>query len=125
MSIDSITPLVHIYFVLAILYNVFSQISADLVGRKFAPTDPVYGFQVVSLIYLIFLVRKIVPLWAFVFLFSVSTLSILRFGVGNHLRAYTADSYLSRVTWVAAIGINAFGVLVFSTCIALSIIEGT
>lgn len=114
---DQLTMLVHGYFAVAILYNVFSQISDDLVGRKFAPTDPSYGFMVVSLVYVIFLVRDAIPAWSFLFLFTLWTLSILRFGVGNHLGAYSSKSYLHRLTWASAIGINVYGVCVFTALI--------
>ena len=111
---ETLIPLIHGYFVAAVLYNVFSQISDEVTGRKWAPTDPSYGFQVVSLVYVIFLIRDLIPEPAFLFLFGLWSLSILRFGVGNHVKAYTKDGYFHRLTWGLAIAINAFGVCVFT-----------
>lgn len=118
MSMSTLELLIHGYFIIAILYNVFSQLSNDLIGKKFAPTDPSYGFLVVSLVYVIFLTRNQIPQFSFLFLFGLWTLSILRFGVGNHLRAYSKENYLHHLTWVAAIAINAYGVLCFLAFIA-------
>lgn len=116
---ETLIALIHGYFVAAVLYNVFSQISDEVTGRKWAPTDPSYGFQVVSLVYVIFLIRDLIPESAFLFLFALWTLSILRFGVGNHVKAYTKEGYFHRLTWVLAIAINAFGVCVFTALLYL------
>lgn len=116
---ETLILLIHGYFVVAILYNVFSQIFDDVGGKKWAPTDPSYGFQVVSLVYVIFLIRDLIPEPAFLFLFGLWTLSILRFGVGNHLKTYSKEGYFHRLTWVLAIAINVFGVSVFTALFLL------
>lgn len=106
--------LAYAYFILAIGYNVLSQVSVDLIGKKFAPTEPPHGFQVMSLVLVIFALRDLIPVWVFLPLFSLWTLNILRFGIGNHVPGYKPDAYLNWFTWFSAITINIFGTLVFS-----------
>ncbi len=101
----------HAYFVIAIAYNALSLVWLDVSGRKFAPTDPLSGLQIVSLVYLLFLLRDTIPLPALIFLLALWVLLIARFGIYEHLRHYDGELYLSRATWTAAIGINLFGVL--------------
>ena len=111
---ERLNLLVHTYFVMAIAYNIFSQVWLDVGGRKFAPTDPGNGLLVVSLVYLIFMLEGVILPLPFLFLLLVWMLAILRFGVLQHLFNYDEDSYLSRVTWSAAILINLFGLLCLS-----------
>lgn len=114
---NNVTLFVHIYFVMAIAYNIFSQMCLDLTGRKLAPTDPANGILVVSLVYVVFLLRDQVPLPAFIFLAIIWILVIARFGIFQHLVSYALDSYRSRAAWVAAIAINLFGVLVMGALV--------
>ena len=108
-----LTQLAFAYFALAIGYNALSQISLDMTGKKFAPTEPAYGLQVMSLVLVIFALRTVMPLWVFLPLFTLWTLSIIRFGVGNHLAGYDPQTYLSKFTWISALVINIFGAVTF------------
>ena len=100
----------HLYFFMAIAYNVFSQVWKDVAGRTFATTDPVNGVLMITLLYVIYLLRAMLPEPAWYFLMLVFILTITRFGIVHHLSNYSQESYLSRTTWLSAIVINIFGV---------------
>ncbi|MBC6402922.1 MAG: hypothetical protein GDA35_04745 [Hyphomonadaceae bacterium] len=116
-----LTQLAFAYFALAIGYNVFSQISLDRIGKKFASTEPAYGLQVMSLVLVIFALRTVIPFWVFLPLFTLWTLSIIRFGIGNHLAGYDPETYLSKFTWICALAINIFGAVIFVSYIVASL----
>ncbi|MFC7051051.1 hypothetical protein [Emcibacter nanhaiensis] len=106
----SIHTLCELYFVLAVGYNIVSQVRSDLLRRPLAATDPVFGILVMSVFYLIWSSGDILipSVWnAFVILYL---LLILRFGVIKHLLTYSAEVYSSRLAWFSAISINIFGV---------------
>ena len=109
---ENIELFAHAYFVSAIAYNILSQVWSDVFGRRFSSTDPVNGIQVISMVYLIFLLREAMPAPAFVFLMSVWLVLVVRFGIFQHLQHYSEQSYLSRLSWAAAITINVLGVVV-------------
>lgn len=116
-----LTHLVYIYLGLAIGYNVLSQICLDLKGKAFAPTEPSYGFQVMTIVLILFAVRDVIPIWAFLTLFALWTASTIRFGVGNHLSGFNPETYLNKFTWGSALAINIFGSLVFIGYILIAI----
>ena len=101
----------HAYFIIGILYNILSQVLLDARGRKLAPTDPTNGALIVSLVYTIFLLQGTLPEFARTFLVTVWILGILRFGIFQHLLNYDENEYLSRWSWMLAMGINAVGVV--------------
>ena len=105
---------VHIYFVTALAYNILGQVWLDAFGKKFSSTDPITGIQVISLVYMIFMLRDLLPEPGFVVLMAVWLAAIARFGIFQHLLNYSDESYLSRGTWIAAIAINLFGVLLLA-----------
>lgn len=117
-----VTTLVYIYFILAIGYNVLSQICFDIKGRTFAPTDPSYGFQVMTIVLIIFVIRDSIPNWIFLPLFFLWTLSTVRFGIGNHLPGYKSETYLNKFTWASALLINVYGSTVFLIFIGLELL---
>ncbi len=112
------TTLVYIYFGLAIGYNVLSQIWLDVKGKSFAPTEPSYGFQVMTVVLILFAIRDVVPDGIFLSLFGLWTLSTIRFGVGNHLPGFKPETYLNKLTWASALSINIYGSIVFTIFIA-------
>lgn len=109
----------HLYFFIAVMYNVLSQVWKEATGRTFASTDPVDGIMMVALVYLIYLLRAALPEFAWFFLMIVFTLTIARFGIVHHLLNYSQGDYLSRATWLSAIGINIFGVTVLAASLIL------
>lgn len=109
--VDTIINCLHIYFVIAVAYNVLSQLSADFFDKPFAPTDPKTGIMTVTVVYLIFMLRDVIPLNSVLFLLAVFTFLIGRYGVLHHSINYKKDAYLSRLTWLSAMVINVFGVV--------------
>ena len=106
--------LVYIYLGLAIGYNVLSQIWLDVKGKTFAPTEPSHGFQVMTVVLILFAIRDAVPDGLFLTLFGLWTLSTIRFGIGNHIPGFNPQTYLNRFTWASALLINVFGAIVFT-----------
>lgn len=104
--------LAHSYFLLALAYNIASQVSFDITGRKLTPTDPGFGIVFISLVYLLFLLKPYLPTYPFVVLGIVLLVSILRFGIIKHLLSFSPDTYYSRFSWFLAISINLFGCIV-------------
>ncbi len=119
---EQIISIATIYFYIAILYNVLSQISLDLLKRKFAPTEPMNGLLTVSVVFIIFLLKDTLPLSAHLILLSVFTLFIARFGVVHHIFNFDSQAYLSRFTWASAFLINIFGVGILLTYVVMNII---
>jgi len=109
---DILPILAHVYFVLALLYNVVSQGFADIIKRKLAPTDPSFGILFVSVVYVIYLLKPYLPLFSYVLMLGIFIASILRFGVVKHLLNYSAQDYFGRTSWFLAIAINVFGISV-------------
>lgn len=106
--------MLHAYFVVALLYNVFSQIWLDAFKRPWAPTDPKTGIMTVSVVYLTFLLETTIGRASQIFLLILFTALILRFGVVHHIMNYKPSDYLSRLTWLLAIGINIYGVVIMT-----------
>jgi hypothetical protein len=117
--------LAYTYFVLAIGFNVLSQVSVNLIGKKFTPTEPLHGLQVMSLVLVIFALRDLIPAWVFLPLFALWTLNIFRFGIGNHLPGYKSDTYLNWFTWLSAIAINVFGTVVLSAYLITTVLSSS
>lgn len=118
-----ITTLVYVYFGLAIGYNILSQICLDVKGKTFAPTEPSYGFQVMTIVLILFAIRDVIPNWVFLPLFALWTLSTIRFGVGNHLPGFNPETYLNKYTWASALAINVYGSIVFTVFIVLELLS--
>ena len=108
----SIIAALNIYIILAIGYNLVSQILDDLKGKKLAPTDPTNGTLIIASIYLWFTLAPSHSIG--VFLIGAATFIYLigRFGILKHLMGFAPDIYHSRISWLAAMGINIFGLLV-------------
>ncbi len=109
----------HIYFFIAVTYNILSQLWKEVTGKTFATTDPVTGITMVALIYVIYLLRAVIPEFSWYFLMTVFILTVARFGIVHHLLNYSQESYLSKLTWLSAISINIFGVIVLAACLIL------
>ena len=103
---------IHFYFIVAILYNVASQLCLDIFKKKFAPTEPISGVLIISVFYLLYLMEELLPFSVRIFLMVIYLLAVIRFGIFYHLLNFTKDAYFSRQTWILAIIINIFGVLV-------------
>lgn len=114
LDMSVLSFLAHTYFVLAIGYNVVSQVWGDVFGRKFSATDPSFGVLIISVIYTIYLLDGVISVPARIFMLAVFVALIARFGVVKHLGAVEAEAYLSPLTRTVAIGINVFGVVVLS-----------
>ncbi|WP_417452099.1 hypothetical protein [Kordiimonas sp.] len=113
-----LTNAVYLYFVLAIGYNLVSQLRADLGKEPLAPTDPPFGILMMSVLFVIWSLQDIfqMPVWAM--LIAVYLYLIARFGVWRHLVGYAEDIYLSRLAWRSAIGINLYGLGVLGADVA-------
>ncbi len=107
-----LSALAHCYFFLALAYNVSSQVSLDVTGRKLTPTDPVFGIVFIAVVYFLFLLKPYLPTYPFIVLGTVFLASILRFGIIKHLLNFSPDTYYSRFSWFLAILINLFGCIV-------------
>ena len=106
-----------LYFILAIGYNVVSLVRRDMNRPALAPTEPVQAIVMMALLYVIYASEPVLGRTAWTALIVVFVSLIARFGIYRHLVRYTSDDYSSRIAWVAAITINAYGVL--ALCLAL------
>ena len=109
--------LMTVYILLAIGYNLASFFWLEIRGRSFAPTVPSDAIHVMTVFYCAYLLSKTMPLAVAVLILVSYFFSIGRFGILRHLTSYSAKEYLSRLTWVTAISINVFGVLVIAATI--------
>jgi len=105
------------YLVLAIGYNLVSLVLISKTGKGAAPTDPLTGILMISVLFLTQAAAGQVAGWMYLFFLSTFTGLIFCYGVLGHLLHYDRDKYFSRVTWFSAFGINLFGVAVLSTII--------
>lgn len=100
------------YIGLALGYNVLSEIWRQLWGQTLAPTDPQRGLQVVTLLYLTFVIardlapvsgRLVLLVWAGLVTWS---------GILRHLQRDDSRTYAGEpARWGAAL-INLYGVIV-------------
>ena len=109
----NILPLLgHVYFILALFYNVVSQVFNDALKKKLAPTDPSFGILFVSVVYAIYLIGPYIPWFSYLVMMLIFIASILRFGVIKHLMNWSEQDYYARWSWFLAIAINVFGVVI-------------
>lgn len=117
MNTLPLTELFSAYIVLAIGYNVMSVVLDDLTDRRAAVTDPMMGLLLITALYLTYATGPTISNGLYLFVMTVFTLFILRFGILRHVLGYDEDVYYSRVTWAAAFLINIFGVAVLVSII--------
>ena len=87
--------LVHLYFFLAVGYNLLSTVRADWKGMSFAPTDPMAGMSLMCMLYLIYSLDAVLPQTPrLLFLLSLLAL-VVRFGIVRHL--FLSDKSLSLI----------------------------
>ena len=115
MFMLTLTNGVYLYFILAIGYNVVSQLAADSGRRALAPTEPSFGILMMSVLFLIWSCISLMPLAGWAALMAVYIYLILRFGIFKHLTGYGDELYASRLSWRCAIGINVFGVAILAS----------
>lgn len=111
MNEGVLTNAIHGYFLVAIAYNVMSQIWLDWKGRGFAPTDPNIGILFVGVVYLFFLCHVLIPVPSFIAVMAVFIALIIRFGIVRHWVLERSDAYWSPTTRTLAVAINLFGVV--------------
>lgn len=112
MSVESISDAAAAYFVLAIGYNLVSLVRIDLERQALAPTDPVQGILIMTVLCVVHASVESLGTIAWTGLIAVFLLLIVRFGIWRHLVGYRDEDYSSRIAWGAAIAINSFGVCV-------------
>ena len=117
MNAQMVEDAAALYFILAIGYNVASLVSRDMNRAPLAPTDPVQAIVMMSLLYVVYATEEVLGSVAWTALIAVFLMLIVRFGIYRHLVGYSPAAYASRTAWVAAIGINVYGVCVL--CLAL------
>ena len=105
---------VYLYFILAIGYNVISQVRADVMKKALAPTEPSFGILMMTVLFLVWHAEPILPPVAQQSLLILFILLIARFGIARHLTSYSPEAYSSKLSWGAAIGINIFGACVLT-----------
>ena len=118
MNAQTLQDLFSAYLVLAVGYNLLSLVLMARTGKGAAPTDPVTGFLFVSVLYLVYTTGAQISNWLYLFLLSCFTVLIFCFGILNHLLKYDEEKYFSRLTWLSAFTINAYGVAVLVLIIA-------
>lgn len=118
MNPELLRNLFGVYLVLAVGYNLASLVLAARTGKAAAPTDPLTGILVMSVLYLVYAAGNRVSDLLYLFFLGTFTALIFSFGVVGHIRNYDANRYFSRLTWVAAFAINIFGVAVLALVIA-------
>lgn len=112
MHSQPVQDLFSVYLVLAVSYNLLSLILAARKGKASAPTDPLTGILVMSVLYLIYATGDQVSIGLYLFFLASFTALIFSFGVIGHIRNYDDSRYFSRLTWLSAFGINIYGVVV-------------
>ncbi len=93
----------HLYFGLAILYNIFNQLTGDVIRRSLSPTDPAFGSVLITSAYLVFLMRDIAPLPGWTIMLGAMIFFIARFGVLEHVFNKKSDGYLNYYTRFIAV----------------------
>lgn len=106
-----------IYIALAVTYNLLSLLWIQITGRGFASTDPSDGITKMTVLYLTFLMADKMSALAAITIMVSFFILIGRYGIIQHLLNYNKDDYLSRLTWISAIGINVFGLVIISISI--------
>ncbi len=112
LSLNHLLVLQMVYCFLGIMYNVGSMLSIRIGLQDFATTDPVFGVVGMSL-YGLFLSSGLLKTQSlYRILMGISVLMLGYGGIVVHLMNVThRDLYQSVWTWVGAIGINAFGLV--------------
>ena len=111
--------LLDVYVLLAVAYNLVSQLSKDLGFKAFAPTDPMIGTMLMIVVYLWFNSVESFTRMPSIALCAVLIYFIARFGIYRHATSYREESYHSRLTWCGAILINLFGVSILAHSIVV------
>lgn len=122
MDLITLTNLINLYFILAIGYNVVSLVRMDLRGQGLAPTEPGQAIVMMALVYVIHASLLMLGLTPWALLMAVFIALIIRFGIFRHVFGYSSEVYSSRAAWVAAIGINIFGVTVLTSHIGQKVL---
>ena len=116
-----IPTLFSIYIVLAVGYNLVSLLLVEVTGKRAAPTDPVVGIMMMSILYLTYATGPQVSRLLYLFLLTSFVLLIFRFGIIAHIWAADRGLYYSEFARYSAFGINIFGVAILVVIVATSL----
>ncbi len=121
MLVTYIPSLFSIYIVLAVGYNLVSLLLVEVAGKRAAPTDPVVGVMMMSIIYLTYATGSQVSKPIYLFLLISFVLLIFRFGIIAHIWAADRSLYFSEFARYSAFGINIFGVAILLAIVVTSL----
>ena len=122
MNTQLLQNLFGVYLVLAIGYNLVSLVLFAKTGRHAAPTEPMAGIQLISILYVVYAIGDQGSNWLYLFFLSSFAALILNFGIIGHLHNYKEAQYFSRLSWLSAIMINCFGFAVLLLIIVIAIL---
>ena len=109
------------YIVLAVGYNLVSLLLVEVTGKRAAPTDPVVGVMMMTVLYLIYATSPQVSKTLYIFFLISFILLVFRFGIITHIWATDRSLYFSEFTRYSAFAINIFGVATLLAIVVTSL----